>query len=89
MKNKMKYQINLDQLKTLILIKGEERRVGRSLPSFISLTPLFPICFSPIYPIVPPNLPTDLISMPISGYYSCHPITINRIYTSDIHHTYA
>jgi hypothetical protein len=43
MENKMKYQINLDQLKTLILIKGEERRVGRSLPSFISLTFLFPI----------------------------------------------
>ena len=27
--------INLDQLKTLILIKGGERNVGRSLPSFI------------------------------------------------------
>ncbi len=58
MKNKMEYKINLDQLKTLISIKGEEKRVGRFLPSFISLTLIFPIYFSPIYPIVPPNLPT-------------------------------
>ena len=58
MKNKMECQINLDQLKTLILIKGEEKRVGRLLPSFISLTLTFPIYFSPVYPIVPPNLPT-------------------------------
>ena len=49
---------NLDQLKTLILIKGEEKRVGRFLPSFISLTLTFPIYFSSVYPIVPPNLPT-------------------------------
>ncbi len=34
MKNKMENQINLDQLKTLILIKGEERKDGGSLPSF-------------------------------------------------------
>ena len=58
MKNKMECQINLDQLKTLILIKGEEKRVGRFLPSFISLTLTFPIYFSLVYPIVPPNLPT-------------------------------
>ena len=58
MKNKMECQINLDQLKTLILIKGEEKRVGRFLPSFISLTITFPICFSSVYSIVPPNLPT-------------------------------
>ena len=54
---------NLDQLKTLILIKGEEKRVGRFLPSFISLTITFPICFSSVYSIVPPNLPT-LINLP-------------------------
>ncbi len=58
MKNKMECQINLDQLKTLILIKGEEKRVGRFLPSFISHTTTFPICFSSVYSIVPPNLPT-------------------------------
>jgi hypothetical protein len=58
MKNKMKNQINLDQLKPLILIKGEERKDGGSLPSFISLTFLFPIDFSPIFPIEPPSLPT-------------------------------
>ena len=51
-------QTNLDQLKTLILIKGEEKRVGRFLPSFISITLTFPIYFFPIYSIVPPNLPT-------------------------------
>ncbi len=56
MKNKMENQITLDQLKTLILIKGEERKDGGSLPSFISLTFLFSIYFSPIFPIVPPNL---------------------------------
>ncbi len=39
-KNKMKNQINLDQLKTLILIKGEQRKDGGSLPSFISLSVL-------------------------------------------------
>ena len=55
MKNKMECQINLDQLKTLILIKGEEKRVGRFLPSFISLTITFPICFSSVFSIVPPN----------------------------------
>ena len=59
MKNKMECQINLDQLKTLILIKGEEKRVGRFLPSFISYTITFPICFSSVYSIVPPNLPTE------------------------------
>ena len=53
---------NLDQLKTLILIKGEEKRVGRFLPSFISLTLTFPIYFSPVYPIVPPNLPTTIMN---------------------------
>ncbi len=50
--------INLDQLKTLILIKGEEERVGSFPPSLISLTLLFPIYFSPIFPIVPHYLPT-------------------------------
>ncbi len=58
MKNKMECQINLDQLKNLILIKGEEKRVGRFLPAFISLTLTFSICFSSAYSIVPPNLPT-------------------------------
>jgi hypothetical protein len=57
----MKNQINLE-LKTLILIKGEERKDGGSLPSFISLTILFPIYFSPVFPIEPPSLPTTWTS---------------------------
>jgi hypothetical protein len=65
MKNKIENQINLDQLKTLILIKGEERKDEGSLPSLSSLTFLFPICFSPIFPIEPPNLPTLVVRVPL------------------------
>ncbi len=54
----MEHKINLDQLKTPILIKGGGRKDGGSFPSFISLTFLFPIFFFPVFPIAPPSLPT-------------------------------